>query len=308
MGLEAYGLSKPFFALAPMANITTYPFASQAVKYGADIVWTPMVHTDTILNNWEEAEKVLNFKDIPKYIVQIVGSEPEKFAKSVQLIEKNLKPVGIDLNFACPDKNIVKSGCGGALLKDPEKMFEIIKAVKKVTELPVSVKTRSGWDYPTQISELIGKFSDLGVDIITVHPRLVTQGFRGEADWGVISELKKRYPQVAICGSGDIKSWHEAIAKQEETRCDGLMIGRGALGKPWMFEEIIEQKNHVFNLDEIKGLVLDLSEKAEDIWGEKGIIESRTHYANYFKGFDGAQEYRKKLMPVKSLVELKEVI
>lgn len=291
-----------------MANITTYPFASQAVKYGADLVWTPMVHTDTILNNWPEAEKVLNFKEIDSYIIQIVGSDPKKFTDSVILIQKYLKPLGIDLNFACPDKNIVKSGCGGCLIQTPDKMYEIVKAVKDVTDLPVSVKTRAGWDNTEEIFDLAPKLWELGIGLLTVHPRTVRQGFSGEADWGVIKKLKKRFPEITLCGSGDIKTWQEALEKQTETGCDGIMIGRGALGKPWIFEEIKTEIDHIFSLDEIKQLVVDLSEKAYEIWGEKGIVESRTHYANYFRGFDGAQEYRKQLMFAKTIEEVKTIL
>lgn len=301
-------MDKPFHALAPMANITTYPFASQAVKYGADIVWTPMVHTDTILNNWAEAEKTLNFKDIKNYIVQIVGSDPKKFADSVVLIEKHLSPAGIDLNFACPDKNIVKSGCGGALLKDTDRMLKIVKAVNKVSNLPISVKTRSGWDNPEQIMDLAPRLWKTGISRITVHPRIVTQGFRGEADWEIIASIKKKYPEIVLCGSGDIKTWQEAIERQAETGCDGVMIGRGALGRPWVFTEIAEKKDYEPTLDEIKGLVIDLSEKAEQVWGAKGIVESRAHYANYFKGFDGASQYRSKLMLAKDTSGIKTIL
>lgn len=301
-------MNKPFFALAPMANITTYPFASQAVRFGADLVWTPMVHTDTILNNWPDAKKTLDFHEIKNYVVQIVGSDPQKFADSVILIEKHLKPCGIDLNFACPDKNIVKSGCGGALLQDTPLMLDIIKAVSGVTKLPVSVKTRSGWDNPEQIIALAPILWEQGISLLTVHPRTVKQGFSGEADWGVIKELKKKYPEMVICGSGDVKTWEMAIDRQKDTGCDGIMIGRGALGRPWIFEEIKKEADHPFSLDEIKKLVVELSVKAEKIWDKKGIIESRAHYANYFKGFDGASEYRKKMMQCTSLNEIKDVI
>lgn len=214
MSLNKYGLKTPFYALAPMANISTYPFALQCVRYGADLVWTPMVHTDTIINNWPEAKKILDFEPsslnchsgliknynklsrnpdscirrndkengIKNYLVQIVGSDPDKFIKSVKIIEKGLDPFGIDLNFGCPDKNIVKSGCGGAMLKNPARVVEIVKAVKNATRLPLSIKTRAGWDDLNQIYKLAPELEKAGIDMLTVHPRTVKQGFRGKAD------------------------------------------------------------------------------------------------------------------------------
>lgn len=306
--MDKYNLKIPFFALAPMANITTYPFASQAIEYGADLVWTPMVHTDTILNNWPEAEKVLNFKDIHNYLAQIVGSEPDKFAEAVKIVEKNTSPLGIDLNFACPDKNIVKSGCGGALMTEPVKMYAIIRAVKEVTNLPISVKTRAGFERPDEVLEIIAHFEKLGVVMVTIHPRTVRQKFTGEANWDVIKQAKKVFPKMLICGSGDVKNWQQAQQWQVETGCDGVMIGRAALGRPWLFEEIHNSADHQFELSETKKLVLDLASKAEDIWGEKGIIESRVHFANYFRGFEGASTFRSRLMAAKNLDDIKLIL
>lgn len=306
--MNKYKLEAPFFALAPMANITTYPFASQAGEYGADLVWTPMVHTDTIINNWPEAEKILDFENIPNYIIQLVGSKPDHFKEAIGIITKHLRPRGIDLNFACPDKNIVKSGCGGAMMNDMDTMVEIVRAMKKSTKLPVSVKTRAGWDNLEDIFLLTDRLVDAGVDMLVIHPRTVKQGFRGEADWNVVARLVSAYPDLLICGSGDVTDWQDAITKQEATGAAGIMIGRSALGKPWIFREIKEKRDCVPTLTEIKGLALDLAVKAHDIWGEKGITESKKHFAWYFRGFSGAQEYRRRLMLASTLEEVKGII
>jgi tRNA-dihydrouridine synthase B len=312
--MNKYNLKRPFYALAPMANITTYPFASQAIEYGADLVWTPMVHTDTIINNWAEAEKALNFKEIKNYLVQIVGSEPEKFAESVRIIEANLSPLGIDLNFACPDKNIVKSGCGGALMQDNDKMVAIVKAVKVETDLPISVKTRAGWDNPEDIFKLAPKLWESGISLLTVHPRTVKSGFVGSADWSILKRLHDLKTErvdssdILLVGSGDIKTWQEAMMMRKKSRVDGLMIGRGALGRPWIFEEVKAQRDHPFDLDECKGRTLALAAMAFEINGEKGIIESRTHFANYFKGFPEAKGYRARLMTATTLADVQKII
>lgn len=307
-----YRIKTPFYALAPMANISIYPFASQCARFGADLVWTPMVHTDTIINNWPEAKKILDLAPLTYYVVQIVGSGPEKFVKSVKIIEKNLEPKGVDLNFGCPDKNIVKSGCGGALLKTTDQIVEIIKAVRKSTKLPISVKTRAGWDDMSQIYKLAPILEKAGINMLTVHPRTVKQGFQGKADWEILRILKTKYlkhnSRMLLCGSGDITTWQEAIERQKETGCDGVMIGRGALGRPWLFSEIKNKGNYTPTLEEIKKLVLEISQISYAIWGSKGIVESRKHFAHYFRGFHGAQEYRKKLMTAISLDEIKKIL
>lgn len=293
-----------------MANITTYPFASQCSDYGADLVWTPMVHTDTIIHNWPEAIKILDFKDL-RYIIQLVGSEPDNFAEAIKIIlGHDLKPLGFDLNAGCPDKNIVKSGCGGALLKNPDRIIDIVKAMKSATEMPISVKTRAGFDNLADIYDIVPRLVKLGVSMITVHPRTVKQGYTGSADWSVVqkltSHLKPLTSNPLIVGSGDIQTWQEAIEKQKETSCDGVMIGRGALGRPWIFDEIKSQINHHPDLREIKRLILDIADKANTIWGVQGIVESRKHFAWYCKGFDGAKEIRIKLMAAETLDDVTE--
>lgn len=303
-----YGFKKPFFALAPMANVTTYPYASQAVKYGADLVWTPMVHTDTIINNWPEAKKILDFKEIDNYIIQLVGSNPDNFKAALKIILKELNPRGIDLNFACPDKNIVKSGCGGALMSDTDTMIKIVKAVKVSTKLPISVKTRAGWDNQNAIFPLTEKLIEAGIDMLVIHPRTVKQGFRGKADWDIISKLVKKYPDLVFCGSGDVLNWEDTIEKQRTTQCHGVMIGRKALGTPWIFKEIMDKKDYYPLLKEIKELNLDLAQKASDIWGDKGIMESKKHFSWYFKGFPGAKEYRNKLMLANNVSDVEKVL
>jgi tRNA-dihydrouridine synthase B len=304
---------KPFWALAPMANITTYPFSSQCINFGADLVWTPMVHTDTILNNWIEASKIINFHDIDNYIIQIVGSDPEKFSQAIKIIEEmGLAPVGYDVNAGCPDKNILKSGCGGALLKDTIKIIKTVKSAKRSTNLPVSVKTRAGYDNYEDIYNLVPELIAAGVSMITIHPRTVKQGYTGSADWEILRKVHSSFfnphSSASLIGSGDIRTWQEAISRQKETGCDGIMIGRGALGKPWIFKEIKDKADYNSGTSEIKKLALDLSIKTDVIWGKKGIIEARKHYGWYFRGFSGAKEIRTTLMQASSLKEVREIL
>jgi tRNA-dihydrouridine synthase len=223
-----------------------------------------------------------------------------------------LNPFSFDINAGCPDKNIVKSGCGGALLRTPEKIIDIVTACKDATNLPISIKTRAGYDNLDDIFDLAPKLIAVGIAMLTVHPRTVKQGYTGAADWGVIRKLKSSYlpplTSTLIVGSGDVNSWQEALERQQETLCDGVMIGRGALGKPWIFEEIKNRKNHPQSEDEIRSLVIDLAEKADDIWGDVGIRESRKHFAWYCKEFDGAKDLRTRLMQVSSLADVKKTL
>lgn len=302
-------LKKPFYALAPMANISTYPFASQCSACGADLMWTPMVHTDTIINNWPEAAKILDFKDIENYLIQLVGSEPERFDEAIKVIEENgLKPIGYDLNAGCPDKNIVKSGCGGCLMKDPDRIIAIVEAMKAATKRPVSVKTRAGFDNLSDIYSLADRLEEEGIWLLTVHPRTVKQGYTGKADWEVVKKLKSQLGDILVAGSGDIATWQQALNMQMETNCDGVLIGRGALGRPWIFDEIKARKDHPMSLLEIKRFVLDIADKANTIWGDQGIIESRKHFAWYLRGFNGAKELRTKLMGVTNIREVEKVL
>lgn len=302
-----YKLNAPCFALAPMAGISTYPFASQCISYGADMAFAPMVHTDYVLNNLEDALKVVDFKEIDKYIVQIVGSEPKKFAETIKVLSKHVKPLGFDLNAGCPDRNIVKSGCGGALMQDPKLVIEIIRAMKSATNLPISVKTRAGFNNYEDIFGLVELLNKEGVSLLTVHPRKAKQMYAGEANWSVIEEVKK-ITDIPLCGSGDVKTWEEAHGKVKEYGVSGIMIGRGALGRPWIFKEIKDKKTSNPELAEIKDLILDLSVKSDALWGDRGIVEARKHYAWYYKGVSGAKELRSKLMQAENLKEVKDIL
>lgn len=302
---------KPFFCLAPMANITTYPFAYQCIKYGADIVWTPMVHTDTVINNWEASRKIIDFMDIDNYIIQLVGSGSKDFEKAIKTIEKNkIKPLAFDINTGCPDKNILKSGCGGELLKNTKKITEIVKSAKESTNTPISIKTRSGYQDGEYVYSLVPRLIDLGVDLITIHPRTVIQRYSGKADWSVVKNVKSKMTseKCILVGSGDVKAWQEAYINQEYVKCEGIMIGRGTLGKPWIFKEIKEKKDYFPDKDEIKSIAIDISEKTEKIWGDRGIIEARKHYGWLFRGFLGAKETRHKLMSATNLEEVKKIL
>ncbi|MDD3480662.1 MAG: tRNA-dihydrouridine synthase family protein [Patescibacteria group bacterium] len=287
-----------------MAGVTTYPFASQCLDFGADLAFAPMVHTDFVLNNLEEALKVVDFKEHSNYVIQLVGSDPEKFEEAIKLLLKHVKPLGFDLNAGCPDKNIVKSGCGGALLENPQKIIEVVRAMKSATSLPVSVKTRAGYNNTEAIFGLVDFLNKERVSLLTIHPRKVTQMYSGEADWGIIERVRKM-TDIPLCGSGDVKTWQEARDKVGEYSLAGVMIGRGALGRPWIFREIKEKKDYSPTLGEIKELALDLSRKTNSIWGDRGIIEARKHYAWYFKGITGAKGLRTKLMQASTIEEIK---
>jgi tRNA-dihydrouridine synthase len=210
--------------------------------------------------------------------------------------------------MACPDKNIVKSGCGGSLMQQPNQMYAIVKAVKKATNLPVSVKTRVGFKNREEIFEIASKLKDLGIDMLTIHGRTVKQAFTGDASWKEVALVKEIMGDVLVCGSGDVTTWEQAVELQAKTGVDGVMIGRGALGNPWIFREIKAEKDYEPELPEIKKLALEVAQKSYEIWGEKGITESKKHFAWYFRGFLGAASYRKELMEAKTLDDVTNIL
>jgi len=193
-------------------------------------------------------------------------------------------------------------------MKRPEEIVKIVMAAKSTTKLPISVKTRAGWDNYKDIYDLALELEKTGLDMLIIHPRTVKQSFTGSADWSIIKKLVADLPELPIIGSGDVTDWQDALDKQQDTSCAGAMIGRNALGHPWIFKEIREKKSYQPDQSEIRGLTIDLASKADAIWGQKGITESKKHFAWYFRGFDGASEYRKKLMGTKTLTDVENLL
>ncbi|MFA5158237.1 MAG: tRNA-dihydrouridine synthase family protein [Patescibacteria group bacterium] len=327
-------LKKPILMLSPMAGYTDSAFRILCKEQGASLLMTELVSADAIShfvgksearNPNDEANsksQIQKIKQNPTYklmefqkaempiIVQLFGKHPEKFAVAAKWIEKNIKPAGIDINMGCPAKKVVKSDHGATLLRDQERGVAVVKAVRAATNLPLSVKTRLGWDRDDEILEFGPKLIAAGADALIIHGRTYKDGFSNQARWETIyrikSEIRNPNNEVKIIGNGDIRSNQDI--KEKISNLDGVAIGRGAIGNPFIFNADFEKLSDSEKLEAKKKLALRHAELAFETKGEKGIIELRKHLLLYFRRHERAKELRKKFVEVKNLDQIKEVI
>jgi len=311
-------LERPIKVLAPMADYTDSAFRLLCRENGADMVITELISSDAIFyqaKNWyqdghgwhskKDYDPTLSLLEFTAgespIIVQLFGKHPEKFAFAADWVSKNLQPEGIDINMGCPARKVVSSDHGAALLKDCNLAAEIVRAVKKNTNLPVSVKTRLGWDDDDEILNFAPKLIDVGVDALIIHGRTYRDGFKGLSRWENIYRLKDEFrDKVKIVGNGDIKDFKDIELKIGNL--DGVAVGRGAFGKPWIFS----RENVSF--DELKKIILRHAELSFEFKGEHGIIEFRKHLLAYLKGFANAKELRKEAVLVKDLSDIQRIV
>jgi len=305
-----------------MAGITDLAFRLVCKEYGADIVYSEMVSAAGLRYNKQKTLKLINSTpaDSPLF-VQLFGSKPKDFVDAAKILNDLPKkqsgeysisrPDGIDINFGCPVKKIIKQNSGCALMKNPDLAFEIIQAVCDNTDLPVSIKLRAGIGEYSAL-DFLEKVAPLPWRTAIVHGRTFRQGFSGPIDVALIKKIKKIYPHKTIIANGGIINGVAAREILEKTNADGLAIGRGSLGRPWIFEEIkaaLKNKNYTLkNQIEIKSIALDHLEKVEKIFGPAGFFEFRKHLGWYFKNFPNAKEFRAKLFAAKDFTEVRKII
>jgi len=226
------------FVLAPMSGITNLPFRLMIKRLGAGLVTTEMVSAMGLIQGRNKTLRYLtSHPDEKPLAVQIFGTKPEVMAEATRMVVDAGADI-VDINMGCPAKKVLKKGAGGALLREPKKLKEIISSVRRACSVPLTVKIRSGWAADESLSsENSHMMEDLGVDAVTIHPRFVTQGFSGKADWTVISKLKKDLT-IPVIGNGDVLSALDALKMKNQTGCDGVMLGRAAVSNPWIFEQI----------------------------------------------------------------------
>ena len=293
----------PIF-LAPMAGVTDYSFRIICKEHGAGIVYSEFVSAHGIIRKNEKTLDMIKFTDEERPIgIQIFGDEPEVMAKAARFVADQFKPDIIDINYGCPVPKITKRGAGSAALKDLCLMEEITSAVvESVPQLPVTVKMRAGWDSQRIIVEKAGnQLEKAGVKAITLHPRTTKQYFTGKADWSLIKILKQAV-SIPVVGNGDIGTADDVKRMFEETGCDAVMIGRAALGNPWIFGEI---KSIFENTalppaplveDRISTCRRHLNLLVENRGERVGLNLMRKHFGWYIKNFPGAGEFRKELV------------
>ncbi|MCF7794134.1 MAG: tRNA dihydrouridine synthase DusB [Candidatus Cloacimonetes bacterium] len=284
--------------LAPLAGYTDKAFRTICKECGADVVVSEMVSADGLIYNNDKTMKYARFnEDQRPFGIQLFGSDAEIMRKGTELILSS-KPDFIDINMGCPVKKVVKRGAGSALMKTPEIAEKIVQEIKNVlggTEILLSVKIRAGWDkFSINATEFGQRMENAGADMICLHPRTKAQMFSGKSDWSLITELKSNL-KIPIVGNGDIDDIESAEKMFSETGCDAVMIGRGILGKPWLFNQIKEfQKTSIKTEPEVKEKLAIIKRHFDLLQHEKGygraIKEMRSHLAFYTKGYrEGAK-------------------
>ena len=288
---------------APMAGISNESYRAIIKQMGAGLIYTEMVSTMGIIYNSKNTMDLLKINDSERPIsIQIFGSDTNSFIKSAKFVEENYKPDIIDINMGCPvPKVAIKSQAGSGLLKNPEKIYEIVSSVVKTVNIPVTVKIRAGWDNETincvEVAKMIEK---AGASAIAIHPRTRVQGYSGKANWNLIKQFKEAV-SIPIIGNGDITTIYEAKQMLEETHCDAIMIGRATLGNPWFIKECIEyiENNNIIkkpSFDERINMLIKHYQLLKENTGErKAILDIKTPALYYLKYIPKSKELKKEL-------------
>jgi len=300
-------LLKNHVFLAPMAGITNLPFRTLARKFGCGLAFTEMISANGLVREIKKSFRFLDSSPEDKPLgVQIFGSDASVLAEASRIVEAQGANL-VDVNMGCPVKKVVKTGAGGALMRDPAKVRLILENIRKTTPLPLTVKMRSGWNRrEIRVVEIARIAEDCGADAVIVHPRTVDQGFSGSADWKIIEAVKKHL-RIPVIGSGDIKSPHDALRMVSETGCDGVMIGRAALGNPWIIRDIVNRfhQEKPSSFPERQKIIEDHMNMEILYSGEYlGIRNFRKHLLWYTKGMKDSCQFRQKMchMQDKSLI------
>ncbi len=301
--------------LAPMEDVSDPPFRRLCKLHGADMMYSEFISSEGLIRDAIKSRKKLDIFDYERPVgIQIFGGDEEAMALSAQIVE-TVKPDLIDINFGCPVKKVVSKGAGAGVLKDIDLMIKLTQAVVRSTNLPVTVKTRLGWDENSiNIEEVAERLQDVGIKALTIHARTRSQMYKGHSDWNYIAKIKNN-PRIVmpIFGNGDIDSPQKALEYKNKFGVDGIMIGRAAIGYPWIFDEI----KHYFKTGELlpEPTLAQRVEAAKNhlLWSidwkdeRVGILEMRRHYTNYFKGIQNFKPYRNQLVTLETLPELLKV-
>ncbi len=302
--------------LAPMEDVSDPPFRALCKEQGCDMMYTEFISVEGLIRDATKSVQKLDIYDEERPIgIQIFGANIDSMMRAAEIVEA-AKPEVLDINYGCPVKKVTSKMCGAGILQDIPKMIELTKQVVNSTNLPVTVKTRLGWDEKTEyIEEIAERLQDVGIKALSIHGRTRKQMYKGEADWTRIGKIKEN-PRIhiPIFGNGDITSPQKAVEYKNRYGVDGIMIGRAAIGYPWIFKEIkhymatgellppptVEErvaaaKQHLLHSIEWKGQTL-------------GMLEMRRHYTNYFRGFPHVKPYRTKLVTSSNKEEVLETL
>ena len=305
--------------LAPMEDVSDPPFRAICKDYGADMMYTEFISSEGLIRDADKSVQKLDIYSFERPIgIQIFGNNIDSMKQATAICEQ-ANPDVIDINYGCPVKKVACKGAGAGILQDIPKMVRMTKEIVSSTKIPVTVKTRLGWDdHSKYIVDVAERLQDVGIKAISIHGRTRKQMYKGDADWTLIGEVKNNPRMfIPVFGNGDVNSPEKAIDMKNKFGVDGVMIGRAAIGYPWIFNEIKHyiNKNKKLKSPSIydrvdvckKHLIHSINWKGEYL----GIVETRRHYTNYFRGIPNFKPYRKKLvtcMGKKELLEILDVI
>ncbi len=301
--------------LAPMEDVSDPPFRAVCKELGADLMYTEFISSEGLIRDAIKSRQKLDIYDYERPIgIQIFGGDEDAMCLSAKIVEAT-GPDLCDINFGCPVKKVVCKGAGAGILKDVPKMVSLTKAVVNSVKIPVTVKTRLGWDESSKnIVDVAERLQDVGIQALSIHGRTRAQMYKGEADWSLIAAVKNNQRMhIPIFGNGDIDSPQKAVAYKNKYGVDGVMIGRASIGYPWIFNEIkhfiktgetplapsVEERVKVCR----KHLLHSLTWKGPKL----GIVEMRPHYSNYLKGLSHVKEFRMELVHANSLMQIDEI-
>jgi nifR3 family TIM-barrel protein len=291
--------------LAPMEDVSDPPFRALCKEQGADLVYTEFISSEGLIRNAAKSRKKLDIYEKERPVgIQIFGANLESMLKTVEIVEES-QPDIIDINFGCPVKKVVSKGAGAGILKDIDLMVKLTDAMVKHTNLPITVKTRLGWDFDSiQIVEVAERLQDVGCKAISIHGRTRAQMYKGEADWSFIADVKNNpRMHIPVFGNGDVNSPEKAMEMRDVFGLDGAMIGRASIGNPWFFKQVkhfFETGKHLPEITIAERVEMAKRHLQMEIdWKENeivGVMETRRHYSNYFRGIPHFKEYRLKMV------------
>ena len=302
--------------LAPMEDVSDPPFRYVCKQYGADLMYTEFISSEGLIRHAAKSVQKLDIFDYERPIgIQIFGGEEDAMVQSAQIVEQ-ANPNLIDINYGCPVNKVVCKMAGAGILQDIPKMVRLTAQVVKATKLPVTVKTRLGWDDNSKnIVEVAERLQDIGIKALSIHGRTRKQMYKGEADWTLIAKVKENpRMHIPIFGNGDIDSPQKALDYKNKYGVDGIMIGRAAIGAPWIFNQI---KAYLFEgkliptpriEDKIETIKSHLQKSLEWKGNALGILEMRPHYSNYLKGLPNIKPYRHRLVTTNDIDEIYSIL
>ena len=300
--------------LAPMAGIANLAFRLIAKRFGAALVFSELSSSEALIRNGKKTLDILRTDPRERPVVfQIFGSKPDSLVQAARIVQE-LNPDGIDINMGCAVKKVIKSGSGVALMKSPDKIREILKEVRRAVSLPLTIKIRSGWNSNNTNALEVAKIAeDEGIDAITIHPRTKEQMFSGKSDWSLIKTIKQKI-KIPVIGSGDINNCLDAKKMFNETGCDAVMVGRGSMGRPWIFREIKEYlaSGKISDLplpEEIENILMEHFNLSIEFFGQRrGAEMMKKQIAWYTKGFYCGSSFRKEIYLMKEKDEILSAI